>query len=177
MEVLQSREAGPRARRLNGTARPTGGDHALTSRRCKRATGVARQLQALKGAQPVSERGVSVALDPPKRLCVLVVDDQPDAADTVAMLLSLMGYDAKAAYSGRQALQLFSNRQSTIGDRKISGTVLRTIPLYVNQIKVRRWHRGQGRFQTVEASACSFVVDAPSARCRSLILIARPQIL
>ena len=43
-----------------------------------------------------------------KRLCVLVVDDQPDAADTVATLLSLMGYDARAAYSGRQALQLFN---------------------------------------------------------------------
>ena len=42
-----------------------------------------------------------------KRMTVLVVDDQRDAADTVATLLSLMGYEARAAYSGRQALQLF----------------------------------------------------------------------
>ena len=49
-----------------------------------------------------------------KRFCVLVVDDQPDAADTVATLLSLMGYEAKAAYSGRQALQLFNELQPRV---------------------------------------------------------------
>ena len=43
-----------------------------------------------------------------KRMTVLVVDDQKDAADTVATLLSLMGYETRAAYSGRQALQLFN---------------------------------------------------------------------
>lgn len=45
---------------------------------------------------------------------VLVVDDQRDAADTVATLLSLMGYDASAAYSGRQALQMFNEIQPRV---------------------------------------------------------------
>jgi CheY-like chemotaxis protein len=55
-----------------------------------------------------------VAEDSEKRFCVLVVDDQRDAADTVATLLSLMGYDARAAYSGRQALQLFNEWQPRV---------------------------------------------------------------
>ena len=46
--------------------------------------------------------------DTSERMKVLVVDDQRDAADTVATLLTLMGYDARAAYSGRQALQMFN---------------------------------------------------------------------
>lgn len=51
---------------------------------------------------------------PEKRMTVLVVDDQKDAADTVATLLSLMGYEARAAYSGRQALQLFNEIQPRV---------------------------------------------------------------
>jgi CheY-like chemotaxis protein len=58
--------------------------------------------------------GFEVTPDSPKRLKVLVVDDQPDAADTVATLLSLMGYDARAAYSGREALQLFNELQPRV---------------------------------------------------------------
>lgn len=46
--------------------------------------------------------------DSAKRTCVLVVDDQHDAADTVATLLSLMGYEARTAYSGHEALQRFN---------------------------------------------------------------------
>lgn len=49
-----------------------------------------------------------------ERMKVLVVDDQRDAADTVATLLSLMGYDARAAYSGRQALQMFNEIQPRV---------------------------------------------------------------
>ena len=42
-----------------------------------------------------------------KQLTVLVVDDQADAADTVATLLSMMGYRARAAYSASEALRVF----------------------------------------------------------------------
>ena len=52
--------------------------------------------------------------DSGERMKVLVVDDQRDAADTVATLLSLMGYDARAAYSGRQALQMFNEIQPRV---------------------------------------------------------------
>jgi len=37
---------------------------------------------------------------------VLVVDDNVDAAQSLAMLLELMGYEAKAVYSGRAALEI-----------------------------------------------------------------------
>ena len=51
---------------------------------------------------------------PMTRMRVLVVDDQRDAADTCARLLSLMGYDARAAYSGHEALKLFNELQPRV---------------------------------------------------------------
>jgi len=38
------------------------------------------------------------------RLRILVVDDLPDAANSLATLLGLIGHDAQAVYSGRSAL-------------------------------------------------------------------------
>jgi CheY-like chemotaxis protein len=35
---------------------------------------------------------------------ILVVDDNHDAADTLVMLLDLLGYEASAAYDGRQGV-------------------------------------------------------------------------
>lgn len=43
-----------------------------------------------------------------KPLRVLVVDDNQDAADTLAMLLDTLGHEVRAAYTGEQALQLCS---------------------------------------------------------------------
>jgi two-component system, OmpR family, response regulator len=40
------------------------------------------------------------------RLRVLVVDDEPDAADSTASLLTLSGFDARATCSGADALRL-----------------------------------------------------------------------
>lgn len=37
---------------------------------------------------------------------VLVVDDNVDAAETMAMLLDLSGYETRTAFSGREALQI-----------------------------------------------------------------------
>jgi CheY-like chemotaxis protein len=39
---------------------------------------------------------------PPQR--ILVVDDNHDAADTLAMLLQFLDYDVRTAYNGQQAL-------------------------------------------------------------------------
>lgn len=40
-------------------------------------------------------------------LTVLVVDDQPDAADSVATLLSMMGHEVRTAYGPGEAVQVF----------------------------------------------------------------------
>ena len=37
---------------------------------------------------------------------VLVVDDQPDAADSLALLLEVCGYQTRRAYSGEEAIAL-----------------------------------------------------------------------
>jgi CheY-like chemotaxis protein len=41
---------------------------------------------------------------PPQR--ILVVDDNHDAADTLAMLLQFLDYDVRTAYDGRQAVDM-----------------------------------------------------------------------
>jgi PAS domain S-box-containing protein len=41
-----------------------------------------------------------------RRMRILVVDDQPDVADSVAMLVETMGHDARAVYDGAAALDL-----------------------------------------------------------------------
>lgn len=41
----------------------------------------------------------------PARGRILVVDDNVDAADTLAMLLEFLDYETRTAYDGRQALQ------------------------------------------------------------------------
>jgi CheY-like chemotaxis protein len=40
---------------------------------------------------------------------LLVVDDNRDAADTLAMLLSFLGYETQTAYNGQEALTLASS--------------------------------------------------------------------
>ena len=41
----------------------------------------------------------------PTRSCIVVADDNHDAADSLAQLLDLMGYDAVAVYDGEQAVR------------------------------------------------------------------------
>jgi CheY-like chemotaxis protein len=42
--------------------------------------------------------------DPPER--ILVVDDNHDAADTLALLLQFLDYDVRTAYDGQQAVDV-----------------------------------------------------------------------
>src|SRR5689334_20669478 len=46
-----------------------------------------------------------------RRLAILVVDDQHDAADTLALFLRMNGHDARAAYDGGQALTILHDWQ------------------------------------------------------------------
>jgi CheY-like chemotaxis protein len=55
-------------------------------------------------AVPKPERRASMRSTEPRR--VLVVDDNEDAADTMRMLLELMGHDARTAYNGPAALRV-----------------------------------------------------------------------
>ena len=47
-------------------------------------------------------------------LKVLVVDDQPDSADAVAFMLSMMGHDVYTAYGPNEALDKFRQVQPTV---------------------------------------------------------------
>lgn len=42
----------------------------------------------------------------PQHLDVLIVDDLKDAADSMAVLMTMLGHRAKAAYSGREAIDV-----------------------------------------------------------------------
>ena len=57
-------------------------------------------------------------------LCVLVVDDFRDAADTLAQLLSLLGHDAHTAYDAKTALQKAADLrpQVVLLDLNLAGT-------------------------------------------------------
>jgi PAS domain S-box-containing protein len=57
-------------------------------------------------AEPVRIKRDAQGLPPARRLRVLLVDDNRDAADTCATLLELAGQDVRVAYSGRRALEL-----------------------------------------------------------------------
>jgi two-component system CheB/CheR fusion protein len=50
-------------------------------------------------------------VDTSSRLRVLVVDDYPDAADTLAILVQKWGHEVQTAYEGNMVLQLAENFQ------------------------------------------------------------------
>ena len=64
----------------------------------------------------MKQAGASEALVDPSRdgLKVLVVDDDVDAADSLAALLTLVPYDTKAAYGGEQALSLATTFEPSV---------------------------------------------------------------
>lgn len=53
--------------------------------------------------------------EPALPIKVLCVDDNRDAADSEAMLLELVGYEAKACYDGRSAIKLADDFHPCIG--------------------------------------------------------------
>lgn len=56
----------------------------------------------------------SLTHDEPRRLEVLVVDDEQLIADTLGMILSRSGYQARAVYDGRTALELARLHQPSL---------------------------------------------------------------
>jgi DNA-binding response OmpR family regulator len=54
------------------------------------------------------------ALTNSRRFSVLVVDDDHDSADSMALFLRLSGHDARAAYGGEQALATHAERPADV---------------------------------------------------------------
>jgi PAS domain S-box-containing protein len=50
--------------------------------------------------------GAEAPPDPASRLCILVVDDNRDAADSLALVLRLEGHDVRVTYDGQTALEV-----------------------------------------------------------------------
>ena len=76
------------------------------------------RLPLLATEQPAAEPEVSGGRQrqgpTPVARCVLVVDDNRDSADSLAMLLRLTGNDVRVAYDGRQALQVAEEFQPDV---------------------------------------------------------------
>ena len=92
--------------------------------------------------------------DPERRLRIMVVDDNRDAADTMGMLLEGLGHDVVLAYGARQALEIAAgNTQDVflldIGLPDMDGTALaralRAEPRYRNAMLVAVTGYGQDR--------------------------------
>jgi CheY-like chemotaxis protein len=58
----------------------------------------------LKNVEP-SEKSVTVAANGSRRLRILVVDDNQDAAESVALWVETLGHEALLAHDGPQALE------------------------------------------------------------------------
>ncbi len=110
----------------------------------------------------VSEPVAQPAADPEKSLRVLVVDDNADAADSLALALEGAGHDTRAAYSGREALDLAMSLQPDavvldIGMADMNGyDVARSIrrePWGANAILIALtgWGQAEDRTRALEA--------------------------
>lgn len=88
-------------------ARLQGGDITVTSAGLGQGSRFTVSLP-LTLAPPASAReAVAAASAAPATRRILVADDNPDIADTIAELLELDGHEVRVAYDGQQALTLF----------------------------------------------------------------------
>ncbi|MHB1426078.1 MAG: response regulator [Gemmataceae bacterium] len=71
-------------------------------------SGIHELLHPSENVVAVCRSGDAIALfaDSKRLLRVLVVDDNPDNADSLSMLVNLWGYDARTAYGGAAALEM-----------------------------------------------------------------------
>ena len=86
---------------------------------------------AQDSANAAVERGVAVAAHPSGRRRLLVVDDNGDSAESLALLLSLSGHETHVAYSGPEALQLrraSASRRRAPRSRPAGAERLRGVP-------------------------------------------------
>ena len=67
------------------------------------------ELGTKQGGQPMAAVGEADTGSPAGR-CVLVVDDNQDAAESLGVLLEVMGHEVHIAYDGEQALRMAAER-------------------------------------------------------------------
>jgi PAS domain S-box-containing protein len=81
-----------------------GGAVACTSEGLGRGSRLTVRLPRLLVGVPAEEARTELALSPAPGMRVLVVDDNRDAAETLAMMLEAMGYEVAVEYGPREAL-------------------------------------------------------------------------
>jgi PAS domain S-box-containing protein len=82
-----------------------GGTVACHSEGLGRGSRFTIRLARLGAAAPAEERPASISPAHSPGLRIMVVDDNQDAAETLAMVLEAMGHDAMVEYGARQALE------------------------------------------------------------------------
>jgi CheY-like chemotaxis protein len=92
---------------------------------------------------------------------ILVVDDNRDAADTLAMLLEFLHYDVRTAYDGRQAVAVASDFQPHLVILDINMPVMDG---YEAAKVLRRRGEEQGRMVLIALTA----VATPEARDKAM---------
>ena len=95
--------------------------------------------------------------DTPKR--ILVVDDQPDAAESLAMLLCMRGHDARAVQDSRQAVPVAKEFRPNVA-------VLDLRMPYIDGLQLARMFRADSELQSVLLIALTADAD-PAMRQRT----------
>jgi PAS domain S-box-containing protein len=95
-----------------------------------------------KGAKTVStQQAPAAAQEPPRKLCrVLVVDDNEDSAESLGMLLRIMGHDVKTANDGEGAIVLAETFKPDVAILDIGLPKLNGYDL-AKQIRAQHWAR------------------------------------
>lgn len=94
---------------------------------------------APKMPRPAAQNVPAPAAPAPQKLCrVLVVDDNQDSADSLAMLLRIMGHETKTAHDGEQALTLADEYRPDIAILDIGLPKLNGYDL-ARQIREKAW--------------------------------------
>lgn len=91
-----------------------GGRVTVSSAGKDRGSCFAIHLPASLRVIPASVRPIAADANPVDKRCILVVDDNVDAADAMTAFLELEGHEVRTAYSGEEALDILTHYSAAV---------------------------------------------------------------